>query len=264
MPSSSDRTVQAELMIPVPPRNNTDCPDIVVLSSAYSAVSRIRVAGTYTRGRGDNPVTAPFASDPELLTLHAVRLLGMGDDDEVAARFDLGLVVAGELLLDFQAVGWVTRVEFAGTGGWTLTDLGRTEGERRLAAELAVTLSRPTVEAAHRMFLPQNERLLRAATDWQLRPSRTDPLAANDHTDRDWDQGVLDRLSTLSEDLGAICAPIGDRLTRFQGYDERFAAALDRVRRGDLGWVNRPKVDSCHTVWMQVHEDLLATLRLAR
>ena len=36
MPSSSARAVQAELMIPVPPRNNTDCPDIVVLSPQRS------------------------------------------------------------------------------------------------------------------------------------------------------------------------------------------------------------------------------------
>ena len=196
--------------------------------------------------------------------LHAVRLLGMGNDEEVAARFDLEAAVVRELLLDFQAMGWLTRVEFAGTGGWTLTTAGRTENERRLAGELAATDSRPAVEAAHRDFLPQNDGLLRAATDWQLRPSRTDPLAANDHSDPVWDQRVLDVLSSLSEDLRAICWTLGNRLTRFRGYDERFVAALNRVRRGDREWVNRPKVDSCHTVWMQLHEDLLATLGLER
>ena len=75
---------------------------------------------------------------------------------------------------------------------------------------------------------------------------------------------MLDDLSTLSDDLRGISGPLGERLTRFRDYDERFSAALDRVRRGDLGWVNRPKVDSCHTVWMQLHEDLLATLGLVR
>jgi hypothetical protein len=28
--------------------------------------------------------------------------------------------------------------------------------------------------------------------------------------------------------------------------------------------VARPRADSCHTVWMELHEDLLATLRLER
>ena len=209
-------------------------------------------------------MTAPFASDPELLVLHAVRLLGMAEDHEVAARFHLDPAVAGELLLDFEARGWVTHVDFAGTGGWTLTDSGRTENERRLAEELTGTDSRSVVAAAHGQFLPRNGRLLRAATDWQLRPSRTDPLAVNDHTDREWDQRVLDELSLLSEELREIDQMLSAQLTRFSGYDERFAAALDRVRRGELGWVNRPRVASCHTVWMQLHEDLLATLGLQR
>ena len=76
-------------------------------------------------------------STPELLTLHAVRLKGMADDAEVAARFELDRSVSDELLLDFEAYGWVTRVEFAGTAAWTLTAAGRGEDERRLADELA-------------------------------------------------------------------------------------------------------------------------------
>ncbi len=209
-------------------------------------------------------MTSPFASDPELLALHAVRLLGMADDEEVASRFTLDPAVAAELLLDFQAVGWVTRVQFADSRGWALTSAGRAENQRRLAEELDATGLRSAVEAAYRDFLPQNERLLRAATDWQLRPSRTDPLAANDHSDPGWDQRVLGQLSGLSKDLRGVVRTLGDRLTRFDGYDERFTAALERVRGGDLTWVNRPKVDSCHTVWMQLHEDLLATLGLER
>jgi hypothetical protein len=209
-------------------------------------------------------VTDPIASDPELLALHAVRLLGMADEGEVAARFALDPTIAADLLLDFQAVGWVTRVGFAETTGWTLTGAGQQENQRRLADELSATGSRPAVEAAYQEFLPQNGRLLRAATDWQLRPSPTDPLAANDHADPAWDQRVLAELSGLNEDLRGIVRPLGDQLTRFAGYDVRFAAALERVRRGDLTWVNRPEVDSCHTVWMQLHEDLLATLGLER
>jgi hypothetical protein len=47
-------------------------------------------------------------------------------------------------------------------------------------------------------------------------------------------------------------------LPRFQGYDARFSAAL---ARGD---VDRSDVDSCHRVWFELHEDLLATLNLRR
>ena len=50
-------------------------------------------------------------STAELLTLHAVRLKGMANDAEVAARFALERAESDELLLDYEAFGWVTRVE---------------------------------------------------------------------------------------------------------------------------------------------------------
>jgi hypothetical protein len=53
-------------------------------------------------------------------------------------------------------------------------------------------------------------------------------------------------------------------LARFRGYDDRFTAALARVEQGELTWVARPRVDSCHTVWMELHEDLIATLGIRR
>ena len=209
-------------------------------------------------------MTHPVESTAELLALHAVRLRGMANDDEVAARFDLDRVVAAECLLDFQAFGWITRVEFAGTGGWTLTEAGRAENVRQLADELASTGFRSSVGRAYEEFLPHNGSLMRACTDWQLRPSAIEPLAVNDHTDKVWDQRVLNTLSELSGELRSLCLELGDRLTRFRGYDKRFAAALKRAEDGELSWVNRPRADSCHTVWMELHEDLVATLGVQR
>ena len=209
-------------------------------------------------------MTKPFESTLELLTLHAVRLKGMADDDEVAARFGLDPTAAHECLLDFQAVGWITRVAFLDSAGWTLTTAGRTENERQLAQELAATDSTSSIRSGYTAFLPHNDRLMRACTDWQLRPSEADPLAVNDHTDKGWDQRVFAELSALDEKLRRLCAELGGRFTRFQGYDDRFSAALKRAEQGDHSWVTRPKADSCHTVWMELHEDLVASLGIQR
>lgn len=209
-------------------------------------------------------MTKCFESTLELLTLHAVRLKGMADDDEVAARFRLDPTAAHESLLDFQAVGWITRVAFLDTAGWTLTTAGRTENERQLAQELAATDSTSSVRNAYTAFLPRNDRLLRASTDWQLRPNKTDPLAVNDHTDKRWDQRVFAELSALDQELGTLCAELSGQLARFEGYNDRFSAALKRAEQGEYSWVTRPKVDSCHTVWMELHEDLVATLGIQR
>jgi hypothetical protein len=204
------------------------------------------------------------ASSPELLVLHGVRVKGMADGAAVASRFGLDRHVVEELLLDYEAQGWVTRVRFAGTGGWALTAAGRAENERRLAAELEETTARPEVEAVHGEFLTLNSRFLTAVTNWQIRPERADPLAANDHTDWRWDERVLDDLRRLERQLRPVGQQLAAALDRFSGYPERYSAALDKVDRGQRAWVDQPRIDSCHTVWMELHEDLLATLGLER
>jgi hypothetical protein len=205
-------------------------------------------------------------SAPELLVLHAVRLRGMAGHQGVARRFGLDLDVTEETLLDHQAVGWVTWSQFAGTGGWSLTSAGRTEDERQLAAELAAVgdTGADTIRRAYTEFLPWNDRLQRACTDWQLRPDGDEPLAENDHTDPAWDARVLADLAAIDGALRPLVSRLSGVLDRFRGYDVRFSTALRRAAAGDGSWVNRVGADSCHTVWMELHEDLLATLGMPR
>jgi hypothetical protein len=188
----------------------------------------------------------------------------MTDATGVARRTGLAREVAEELLLDDEARGWVSRVAFADLAGWSLTEAGRLEGERRLADELERTGARPVVDEAHDTFARLNERFLATLTRWQLRPQPWDRLAANDHDDPVWDGQVLDELASYRRRLGPLCAALTGALDRFAGYDDRFATALAKAEGGQVGWVDGLRVDSCHTVWIQLHEDFLATLGLDR
>ncbi|MEU4193632.1 transcriptional regulator [Kribbella sp. NPDC026611] len=199
-------------------------------------------------------------SDPELLVLHAVRLLGVADDQAVANRFALDLAITKELLLDNQAFGWITWSEFAGIGGWSLTAAGKAQNERLLAAELTDA----TVHAVHEDFLPFNARLQAACTRWQLRPTQADPLAFNDHTDPAWDAEVLEELTEIGQALKGLAWRLTEAAVRFDGYDRRFANALDRAHAGETAWIDSTSVDSCHRVWFELHEDLVATLGITR
>lgn len=203
-------------------------------------------------------------SDRPLLILHAVRLLGFADSAAVADRAGAGPDETVRLLHDAERAGLVQHVAFADLDGWSLTDAGKASNERHLAAERAAADPGGTVAAAYRDFRPLNARLLRAVTDWQIRPTDDDPLAPNAHTDRDWDARVLDELTAL----GAALVPLNQRLAavlaRFDGYAPRFEYALGQARRGHTGWVDRTDVDSCHRVWFQLHEDLVATLGIDR
>jgi hypothetical protein len=182
----------------------------------------------------------------------------------VAERFGLDEAVSRDLLLDYQAFGWVGWSEFAGAGGWSLTEAGRVENERQLSVELAQVGGREVIHEVYQGFLPLNGRLQQACTDWQIRPTATDALAFNDHGEPDWDRRVVEELESLGLELRGISERLGAVLERFRGYDSRFAAALARIRTGDGSWVDRTGADSCHTVWFELHEDLIATLGLRR
>ncbi len=205
-----------------------------------------------------------FPSSVELLVLHAVRIKGMADEDVVTRRYSLDRAAVQEHLLDYEAAGLVQKVEFADLRSWSLTPAGRERDERLLAGELREADGRAVVVEAHAAFVPLNARLLDAITRWQIRPTARDPMASNDHSDWPWDEGVLNGLAGLSRRLRPIEERLSAKLSRFAGYADRFSAALARVDRGERKWVDEPKMDSCHTVWFELHEDLLATLGLTR
>jgi hypothetical protein len=215
------------------------------------------------RSRQDVAVAGP-RSDSATLTLHGVRLLGFAQTQQIASRFGLDGGEVGEKLLDFEAYGWVTHSEFADSAGWSLTDTGRTENERRLTAELDASGSRSTVVEGHRRFLPLNDRFQEAVTRWQVHPLPGGPMAINDHTDFRWDDRVIESLRSLGRKLIPLDADLVNALARFGGYAERYNAAVARVVSGEKRWVDGLGIDSCHVVWMQLHEDLLASIGLER
>lgn len=120
------------------------------------------------------------------------------------------------------------------------------------------------MDAVYREFLPLNTRLLRACTDWQLRPTEGDRLGTNDHLDRAWDGRILAELAELHEELAPLEGRLAAVLPRFAGYAGRFASALRCARTGKWEWVDSSEIDSCHRVWFELHEDLIATLGVDR
>ncbi len=205
-----------------------------------------------------------YLSAPDDLALHGVRVLGFPAASRVAGRYGLAPDTVEDALLDFEARGWVRHLSFAGDSGWSLTDAGRAENERRLAVELRRAGARDTVARAHATFVPLNRRFGTACTDWQIRPTRLDPMAFNDHTDWPWDERVLQTLASVAASFRLLCTQLTGALARFDGYADRYAAALGQVGQGHRAWVDGPDRDSCHILWIQFHEDLLATLGIPR
>jgi hypothetical protein len=147
--------------------------------------------------------------------------------------------------------------------GFTLTPAGRAEHARLLAEELDAHGVRDAVHAAYAKFLGHNGDLLTVCTAWQLRDV-DGTSAINDHTDAAYDAGVIEQLAEVHGHVEPICQELAGSLLRFANYGPRLADALQRVRSGDTDWFTKPMIPSYHTIWFELHEDLLATLGIER
>ena len=197
-------------------------------------------------------------ADPHFLVLHALRLKKFASDAAVAqvtqlsesdARRALEAAVAGELAT--YRDGRIT--------GWALTPAGRARHRDLLLAEGAATDARAAIQLAYDKFLAVNTELLTVCTDWQLRSGEL-----NDHTDRSYDRGVVERLGDIDDYIQPVCADLAAALSRFAPYGPRLANARRRIESGEGDWFAKPMIDSYHTVWFELHEDLLVTLGLER
>jgi hypothetical protein len=82
----------------------------------------------------------------------------------------------------------------------------------------------------------------------------------NDHADQAHDDRVLAELRQLHDAALPLASALGRLFDRYAHYGPRLAAALARIEAGELDWFTKPLVDSYHTVWFEMHEDLLLTL----
>jgi hypothetical protein len=173
------------------------------------------------------------------LVLHEVRLRGVYDAESgtvVMTLVDAGLVAQAARGLRITPEGRDAHTEWA-----------RVESGGDLEA---------TVERAYRRFLTINTELLRLCSDWQVRPGGM----PNDHKDLEYDWGIFDRLSSIDDRVGPLVSSVARVLDRFGAYRPRLRAARQKVDDGDVEWLTSPRIDSYHTVWMQLHEDLLLAL----
>ena len=196
--------------------------------------------------------------DPRFLVLHGLRLKGFADGHSLSGIADAPVDDVANQLDHLVEAGFATKRD-GRISGWSLTAAGRAEHARLLAAEAATATARERISAAYRDFLDANGDLLAVCTDWQLRDG-----GLNDHSDADYDRTVIKRLRAVDDAVQPVCRALTDALARFASYGGRLATAVDRVAAGERDWFAKPMIDSYHTVWFELHEDLLVTLGIER
>lgn len=200
----------------------------------------------------------PYPSAPELLVLHGLRLKGFGEAAAIAELVGLDESDVAKHLEALRDADLVLHRE-GRLAGWALTAAGREEQERRLAEERDAHDAGPVIESAYRRFLALNQSFLEACTAWQMKGD-----ALNDHADQAYDAACVARLAALHCDLKPILTDLEALFDRYHGYRLRLEAALAKLQDGEQDWFTKPMIDSYHTIWFQLHEDLLNTLGIER
>jgi pyruvate,orthophosphate dikinase len=193
---------------------------------------------------------------------------GAANLDDVIRRlstkgFGTGATIADALLADPEVVGKlldqlvVDGVAASVAGAYRLTDAGKERAAELLAADRSAW-GTEAAGGALDGFVALDKRMKDAVTAWQLRRAAGDgEPEVNDHSDAEYDAGVLAALEQIGADADEWLAPLETRSRRLAGYRSRLARALELAHGGDQRYVASPRVDSFHGIWFELHEDLI-------
>lgn len=117
--------------------------------------------------------------------------------------------------------------------------------------------------AAYEGFEKINVDLKQLITDWQTLEVAGQRVP-NDHSNKAHDERVIDRLGKLHERADKLFAKLAGGLPRLQIYRDHLLAALEKAEDGAIDWVSDARIDSYHTVWFELHEELLRLMGRVR
>jgi hypothetical protein len=197
------------------------------------------------------------ASTPEFQTFHALRIKGFATVDTLV---EMTTQPKSEVEAQLGSFAESSQVQFRENRGlWQLTPDGRAAHTDLLAADLAGIEAAQVLGAHYEPFVEINVGFKELCSEWQLREG-----APNDHSDAEYDAGVVARLAELNAAAQPVVAAMGVEIDRLSPYAPRLEATLTRVQAGESSMFTGVMCGSFHDVWMELHEDLILTQGIDR
>jgi hypothetical protein len=191
----------------------------------------------------------------DLLALHGLAVKKAGTAAAVADVLGRDEAEIATALDEAAAAG----LAIGANGTYMATPAGREWLDEQYPAAFAELRENPDADAAYERFERINRDLLALFTDWQMMPAGSERVP-NDHSDPDYDRGVIDRLGQQHDRAQRPLDQFAELDPRLGEYSRRLESAYDKVLAGEIDFVSGARVDSYHTVWFELHEDLLRML----
>jgi hypothetical protein len=189
------------------------------------------------------------------LALHGLAIKKHASPKDIAEIVGMDAERVASLLAEAESRGRVAR---AG-GKFVLTAPAQVALRSEYSRVYAEQRSSAAMNAAYDDFEKVNVLLKQLITDWQTMDVGGEKLP-NDHSNKDRDEKIIDRLGDLHERSEPILKRMAASLPRLGIYLQMLTAALERAEDGAIEWVSDARIASYHTVWFEMHEDLLRAL----
>lgn len=193
------------------------------------------------------------------LVLHTLKINGIVGSDSIAEKTGIPLDEIEPVLSSMMEQSQVRKRE-GRVSGFTLLPDGTSAHASLLDLAMSSREDKEALSKAYTEFLSINSRFKHICTEWQLRG----PDEINDHTDPEYDAKVLSLLSAVHSDACDILGQLSSIQGRYSNYHTRLENAYSRVQSGDISAFVKPMSNSYHDIWMELHQDLLTSLKLER
>jgi hypothetical protein len=193
------------------------------------------------------------------LVLHGLAIKKYASPEAVAGLLGLEPARVAALLAESVSRGRVLQSQ----DRYTLAPMTRVTLDGMYSRFCAELRGNPGFVRGYEDFERINGSLKALITDWQVL-TIGGARVANDHSDADYDRRIIDRLGDLHEGAESLLGHMAVHLPRLAIYANKLQAALEKAEDGAIEWVSDARIESYHTLWFELHEDLLRLLGRVR
>lgn len=186
------------------------------------------------------------------LVMHGIAVKKYATVDDICSVSGLKSDTVTELVAQAVSKGRASEAN----GKYLLTPTGQVTLKAAYSKAYGALRRDENFVEAYEDFERINNDLKQAITEWQTIEIGGQTVI-NDHSDADYDSEVIDLIGDIHERVYIVFERLGRQESHLRRYREKLLSALEKAEDGDIRWVSDATIESYHTVWFELHEDLL-------